>query len=176
MERDPTARYVPTVGRAATWSMLPGLERSAVTHAIQKLPLIRAVLAGSRSQIVCFHMDVRGRRKKYGCTLWRGDVSGGFDIVDGGQEITHATLSEICGSLAPLARDLAARWPERARPGIIGIGTDGHRLVFNAEHPSCGGSSWLEEHIAGRSPGSIVADDGTPALLETISPRSGAIG
>lgn len=163
---------MPSVGRVATWSRLPGLDRVAVAHAVHRLPLIRAVMAGKDARIACFHIDVRGRRKQYGCTLWRGDLSIGFEMIDGAREMTHAMLSEICGSLAPLAKDLAARWPERARPGVIGIGTDGHRIVFNAEHPSCNGEAWLDEHIAGRSPGAIVADDGTPSLLEIISPMA----
>ena len=173
MGTDPECRYVPVVGRETVWTTLPGLDRAAVTHALQRLPLIRAVLAGCHAQMACFHIDVGGRRRRYACSMWRGDLNQGFTIGDATAEMTHATLSEICGALAPLARDLAARWPERARPGVIGIGTDGHRIIFNADHPSCRDEAWLDEHIAGRSPGAIIADDGTPGILETISPVRG---
>ncbi len=163
--------YIPARFDRAVWSEMSGLDRSAVTHALQRLPLVRAVLAGSHAQIACFHIDLRARRRQYACTMWRGNADTGFVIEDGTSALTHGTLSEICGALAPLARHLASRWPERARPGVIGVATDGHRVIFNAGHPACRDHGWLEEHIAGRSPGTIVADDGKPGLLEKLSPR-----
>ena len=163
-------RYIPTSGRGQAWTTLPGVDRAAVSHVLQRLPLIRAVMGGARAQIACFHVETRGRRRRYACTMWKGDGRQGFLIEDATASMTHATLSEICGALAPLVSDLSARWPERARPAVIGVATDGHRVVFNADHPACRDSSWLEEHIAGRSPGAIVADDGVPGMLETLSP------
>jgi len=162
--------YRPSTSEGATWSTMAGIDRSAVTHAVQRLPLVRALLSGSRAQLACFHIDTRGRRRKYSCTLWKGDLENGFEIEDGTGEMTHSVLSEICGALAPLARDLAARWPDRARPARIGVATDGHRVIFNAGHPSCAGPEWMSQHLSGHAPLTLIADDGTDGLLETICP------
>lgn len=162
--------YSPQAGASVIWARMPGLDRVAVSHAVQKLSLVRSFLAGARSEIACFHIETKRRRRQYSCTLWRGTLSDGYEIVDGSAEMTHGMLSEICGALAPLARDLAARWPDRARPSTIGIATDGHRIVFNAEHPSCTGDAWLAAHLSGRSPGTLIADDGKGGVLTRICP------
>lgn len=170
MTSDRDTLYRPEPGPSSAWTAMKGIDPSAVAHAVHRLPLIQAVLAGLRADIACFHIGLRSRRRDYSCTVWCGDAERGYEIRDAGRDITHATLSEICGALAPLARDLSARWPERARPSRIGIASDGHRIVFNAEHPSCAGSDWLSGHMAGRTPLTLIADDGQSGALERICP------
>lgn len=162
--------YVPTPAARTAWTTMPGLDQGAVGHVVQKLPLIRAMLAGARAEIACFHIEAKGRRRNYRCTLWRHSAAGGYDIKDGTSDMTSAMLSEICGSIMPLARDLVARWPEQARPPVIGIATDGHRIVFNAEHPSCAGEAWMSQHLSGRAPGAILSDDGRTGAIARICP------
>lgn len=163
--------YRPGPGIGATWSTMPGVDPAVLVHAVHRLPLIRAVLTGARASIACFHIGLRPRRRLYACTFWRGDPEKGYVIDDAGADITQATLSEICGALAPLARHLSERWPDRARPLRIGLASDGHRIVFNAEHPSCAGTEWLAGHLCGRTPLTLIADDGSRGALDQICPH-----
>ena len=153
---DPT-RYAPP-SQGSAWSRMPGVDATATAHAIRGLPLVRGLLAGAGADIACFHFEFARRHNGYRCTLWRPDGSG-YQVASSAREITRAVLSEVCGALAPLARDLAARWPAMARPRVIGMATDGHCIVFNAGHPSCEGVEWLDQHILGRSPGVLLAGD-----------------
>ena len=148
---------------------MPGIDSSASAHAMRGMPLVRALLIGAGAELACFHFELARRHNGYRCTMWRAS-GGGYDLSPSGRNVTRGVLSEVCGSLAPLARNLSARWPEQARPRIIGVATDGHAILFNADQPSGEGVDWLEQHIRGRSPGVLLAGDvGTGAFARMCS-------
>lgn len=163
-------KYVPQQNASAFWAKIPEIDFQYVAHATGKLPLIRSLLMGTKAQIACFHINLAAKRKSYKCTFWKGDAKDGFVISDGTKEMTSSTLSEICGGLAPLARHLAQRWPEAARPSIIGFATDGHRIIFSSEYPACEDEDWLKQHLSCRSPSALIADDGAGGIISVICP------
>lgn len=167
---DKEGLYIPDKGAGTVWNVMPDVKRTLVTHVLAKLPLVRAVLAGSHAEIVCFHVSMERRRNRYDATFWRGDSVSGYALEDGASLMTHSTLSEICGAMVPLVRDLSFRWPEKARPLVLGLATDGDRVLFSAEHPSCKGTAWMRQHLLGRSPASIICDEGHKGVLSKICP------
>lgn len=144
------------------------VSRASSRRAVSAISLARTMMASSRSTLACFHITTT-RPHRYSATLWTRQPDGAFAMNPGTTAMTQATLDEICGWLAGVAREIATQWPERARPATIGMATDGHWMVFNAAHPSCEGSAWLDEHLSGRSPAAIVARDDGMGFLSSLS-------
>ena len=167
MSMDAAMTYRPPRDASPPWGQMPGIDGRTVANAQSRLPLVRAALLGSKSVIMCVHIEMTQKRQAYKSSLWR-TVDAGYQIIDGGTHLTPETLAEICGSFGPLARNLYARWPDRARPKAIGLATDGHRVVFNATHPACVGSQWLDDHLTGKAPGVSIVSDGTPGEIDFI--------
>jgi len=153
---------------AHDWGVMRGLTRKSTRRAESGLGLMRAMMTGSKTTLACFHIEMT-KPHGYSCTLWRRAPDGSYRLRDGADAMTGRTLEEICGWLAGLARDIAAQWPERARPATIGLATDGHWIVFNAAHPSCRGTDWIDQHLSGRSPATIVAKDDGLGFLSSLS-------
>lgn len=153
---------------AHEWTAMRGLTKASINRAIAGLGLMRAMMTGSKSTLACFHIEL-GKPHQYSCTLWRREADGSYQLSDGSQSMTERTLEEICGWLGGLARDIAAQWPVRARPSTIGLATDGHWIVFNAAHPSCHGTDWIDQHLSGRSPATIVVRDKELGFLSSLS-------
>lgn len=174
MSEDKILTYSPPVGREAAWGDMPGMDARTRAHTLSKLPLVRAALTGAKAQILCVHVEMGSKRKSYSCTLWRQSDDGAYDISDGHTHVNETILSEICGSFGPLVRNLHARWPDRAKPKVMGLATDGHRVVFNATNPACIGSGWLDDHLTGRAPGVSIADDGEEGEIDRMCGKGSA--
>lgn len=157
-------------GSGSQWGVLPDVSMRHVKYAVAKLQMIRGVLAGAKGEILCLHIDVRARRRPHGCTVWKGSHALGYAVEKADGHITASLIDELCSAFAPLAREIASRWPERVRPEIIGIATDGHRIVFSPEYPQCHGSEWLIFHQKGKAPAAIISDDGINGFFSKISP------
>lgn len=151
------------------WGLLPDVSAKNIKYAVAKLQMIRGVLAGAKGEILCLHIDVRSRRRPHNCTVWRGSSASGYVVEKANGHITGSLINELCSAFAPLAREIASRWPERVRPEIIGIATDGHRIVFSPEYPQCHGNEWLILHQKGKAPASIISDDGVNGFFSKIS-------
>lgn len=153
------------------WNVLPGLGKKVVFPCTRKLELIRGVMTGLGASLLCFQIQPNSpKRKRYDYTVWKGSLEKGFVIEKSANHMTVSVLSEICGAFVPLSLEISSRWPERARPKQIGFATDGHRIMFNAEYPDCLGFDWMEQHLTGLSPASIIYDDGVSSLLDSICP------
>lgn len=166
---DQTQTYaMPRATGSHEWGTMRGLARKSTRRAESGLGLMRAMMTGSRTTLACFHIEMT-KPHRYSCTLWRRTPGGSYELRSGEDAMTERTLEEICGWLAGLARDIAAQWPDRARPTTIGLATDGHWIVFNAAHPSCRGTDWIDQHLSGRSPATIVAKDDGMGFLSSLS-------
>jgi hypothetical protein len=162
--------YTPTP-REQEWNVLPGLGKNLVFPCTRKLELVRGVMTGLSASLICFQIQPNSpKRKRYDYVVWKGSAERGFLIEKSSNHMTASVLSEICGGFVPLAVEISSRWPERARPRQIGFATDGHRIMFNAEHPDCLGFEWMEQHLNGMSPASIIYDDGIASTLEMLCP------
>lgn len=110
-----------------------------------------------------------GRRARHDVTLWHPDGSG-YRVEPHAAIEPPAALAEIAGALAELARELVSRWPANAQPRAIGIAVDGHSIAFNASYPSADGCEWLDEHLRGRAPATLLHDGGGRGLLSKLCP------
>lgn len=168
-----TFRPAESVAPSLRWAIMPHVDGRAITHARAKMALIRAALTGAGAVVAVFRIDqIDTRHRRYCCTLWRADGMGGYRIDPSDGAIGDAVVSQICGALSDMARDLSARWPASARPPAIGMVTDGHRIVFNAAHPAATGADWLLDHVCGASPATILVDDGGEGHLDILCPRA----
>ena len=167
-----TTYGIPQDRTAARWGDLRPVERKSAANALAALPLARSAMMATRSTMACFHIAVSGRARNR-ATLWKRRPDGAYEIIDADGHVNRRVIDEICGGMAGAAREISKRWPERARPGVIGLATDGHLIAFNPGQPSCVGVAWLDDHVTGQSPATIVVNDGNPGYLTIMSNDQG---
>lgn len=161
--------YLPPRFRG-TWSRAPVASQRALRHAAAAIPHVSGYLQRSGAAMVVIHfVTSTGRRMRQDVTVWRPD-GGGYRVEPHASLDSSTVLADIAGALAELAREIGSRWPANAQPRAIGIAVDGHSIAFNASHPSADGCEWLDEHIRGRAPATLLHDGGKAGLLSRLCP------
>lgn len=160
------ARTTPT---PPAWLILPELREHGLRSANRALPDIANTIREERAALLSVSMPTsHAGREPFEFTAWDVRAPGVFPRKACGPRATGTIGRSIGTRLLDVFVDLSRRWPQTARPPVVGIISDGTGIIFHGKFPCGKNPEWLPAHKSGRHLASKVLDfdeDGYLAAL-----------
>lgn len=154
-----------TSGKKTVTVTMPDIDPHALRQATRGQTRLAHLLASHQADFASIVVSgLTGSRLRYAVQLWCFEAG---EIKRSDAKISKTVIEEVSGSYAGMARHIAKRFPEKSRPAVIVMGSDGRSLMFNPGRMTGEDAEWLLHHVEGKSPAAmIIAQD---SLLNKIA-------